>query len=247
VQTLLFPTLSDAECAQNTEGKCVAMVGPNRLRVAGDTVKLEGPLAVGATIAENILLEYAEGLAPADVGWGRAATPEAVAAMMPLHDLYADLMRRTRYFASRHGALLARTIVDTLTDSPETGVAGTPPIPRSAQFVAFIGHDTNLSNIAGLLDVDWALPGQPDKTAPDTVMAFEIWQRPADHQRFVRLVIHYQTLAQLRDAGSASADSRQAETLPVPVPGCSDGPDGLCRLESVANRLAHAIEPSCLR
>lgn len=246
LQHVLFPDVVPSDCVATGEAKCFLLASRNSLRVTGDSLRLEGPLAASATISESILLEYAEGFAPDKIGWGRAATTEALAAIIPLHDLYADLMRRTPYLASRHGALLAKQIADAIANRGQPGDVREAPVPTSARFVAFVGHDTNLSNIAGLLDIDWTLPGQPDKTAPDTALAFEIWRKPHSEERYVRLVVHYQTLTQLRATAGRKPADRAAESITVSIPGCTDGPDGLCRLNAVADRLTKAIEPGCL-
>ncbi|MGC6744132.1 hypothetical protein ACP0HM_01685 [Escherichia coli] len=37
-------------------------------------------------------------------------------------------------------------------------------LPTSVLFIA--GHDTNLANLGGALELNWTLPGQPDNTPP---------------------------------------------------------------------------------
>jgi 4-phytase/acid phosphatase len=244
LQNVLFSAATETICPAGQDAKCLLMSGRNTLLSTDHSVKLDGPLAIGATISESLLLEYAEGFAPRNVGWGRA-TAKTLDAIMPLHDLYADLMRRTPYLASRHGALLAKQIVDLLEEA-QPNFAEEAPVPGSAKVILFVGHDTNLSNIASLLGIDWTLPGQPDKTAPDTTLAFEIWRDRHSNDRFVRLVIHYQTLAQLRRLKGTHHQSRLAESITVAIPGCVDTPKGLCRLKALTDRLAKAIEPSCL-
>lgn len=241
LQQVLFPNVAPSDCAPDGGAKCVLATGHNSLRATDDSIRLEGPLAIGSTISESILLEYAEGFSTDKIGWGRAASAEALAAIMPLHNLYAKLMRRTPYIASRHSALLARQIVDAITGKATPDAAHAAPVPETARFVVFVGHDTNLSNIAGLMDIDWTLSGQPDKTAPDTALAFEVWREPPTGERYVRLVVHYQTLAQLRHSTGGLAES-----MPVSISDCGDGPEGLCRLDRTADRLAKKIEPGCL-
>lgn len=233
LQRILFPGIPPQSCDGRDEPGCFLLTAPNSLRTEGG-IRLDGPLAAGATIGESILLEYAEGFPAGRVGWGRAATGRTLAEIMPLHDLYADLMRRSPYIAARHSALLARRIADLLLAPWRSG---------DARLITFVGHDTNLANIAGLLDVDWRLPDQPDKTAPDTALAFEVW-RDGD-RRYVRLAVHYQTLAELRNGTDRRKNPPLAETEPVPMAGC-DGPDGLCRVQDLVDRLTARIEPACL-
>jgi 4-phytase/acid phosphatase len=64
--------------------------------------------------------------------------------------------------------------------------------------MVFVGHDTNLSNMAGLFGLDWALPGEPDPTGPSVTLALELWRNPVSGERRVRPVVYYQTLDSLR-------------------------------------------------
>jgi 4-phytase/acid phosphatase len=238
---ILFPNVDQSACTASENGKCYIVSGHNTFRLAKDSIRLDGPLAVGSSLSESILLEFSEGLAPDNIGWGRAANADAVAAIMPLHDIYADLTRRNPYFASRHGAILAKQIADVIEEGAHQRLPGEASIPSSAKIVALVGHDTNLSNISGLLDTDWVLPGQPDKTAPGTTLAFEIWRRVQDNERFVRLVVHYQTLAQLR-----GDDQKQAESVRVRFQHCVESFDESCRSSNITEHLRKSIEPSCL-
>ncbi|MEI9992591.1 MAG: histidine-type phosphatase [Rhizomicrobium sp.] len=203
--------LASADCA---------LAGDNRV---SDDGKLSGPLDTGSTLAENLLLEYAQGFARDQVGWGRAAG--RIAAVMPLHNLYADLARRTPAVAAANATFLARAILAALGVPGEEGV----PLPDGARFVLFLGHDTNLSNLSGLLGVRWRLPGQPDDTAPGTALAFELWR---DHGvRTVRMKVYYQPLDAIR---------RLAPGLRVvPV-----GQRGL-PLDAFARRLDARLRPDC--
>ncbi len=47
-------------------------------------------------------------------------------------------------------------------------------LPTSVLFIA--GHDTNLANLGGALELNWTLPGQPDNTPPGGELVFERWR-----------------------------------------------------------------------
>lgn len=158
-------------------------------------------LKTAASLAENLLLEYGQGMDPAQVGWGRASG-DAIAKVMPLHNISAVLNRRTPYIASHNGAVLARTVVAAL-----TGEAGGP-----LKLIA--GHDTNLSNLAGILGVSWTLPGQPDDTPPGGALAFELWRDKQGH-RTIRLEFFYQPLDDMR-AGANKPLGKVDVQGPVP-------------------------------
>jgi 4-phytase/acid phosphatase len=209
------------------------LAGETHVSAAG---KIEGPLSIGATLSENLLLEYAEGLPDKDVGWGRAASPAKITAVMPLHEMEADLTRTTPLLAARNGNLLAEQIAEFL-GAPKRA-ANLAPLPADARLVVLLGHDTNLSNVAGMLGVSWHLPEQPDSTAPGTALAFEVWRQGRDAT--VRVVVLYQTLEQLRSAAPLNGAPMHVD---VAVPDCSRHG---CAPEALAAHLTRAIPPACL-
>ncbi len=190
--------------------------------------KLEGALGEASSLTENLYLEYAQGMA--HPGWGRMSRTD-LEAIMPLHDMASNLTRRTPLLAAHNGSLLAQQIVALLTGKP-----GRVAVPTAARVILLAGHDTNLSNIAAMLGASWTLPKQPDSTAPDTALAFEVWN---DKGRvFVRLRVFYQTLDQLRDVSVL----RDPPHRDLALPGC--GQD--CPLSKVASALDSAMAKECL-
>lgn len=186
-------------------------------------LRYAGPLADAATSAENVYLEYVQGFPLAEVGWGRASSPAAIAAFMPMHDISFDLTRRTPYLAAHYGVVMMRDILGAL-----EGGAALPGQTAPARMAVFAGHDSNLADMAGILGLRWTLPGQPDDTAPDTTLAFEVWKSKSG-ERYVRLAVIYQTIDQLRDETPLDA-AHPPGRLELPLPGCADGPDGACGL-----------------
>lgn len=168
----------------------VCLSGPSRVTASASGGKIAGPLADGAILAEIFLLEYAQGFPLAEVAWGAARWPDFFPSIMAAHARAARLTRQTPYLAARHGALIAKAILSTLEDD------GSPA--RAPNVTIFVGHDTNLSNMAGLFGLDWSLPGEPDPTGPSVTLAFELWRNPASGERRVRPVVYYQTLLALR-------------------------------------------------
>lgn len=235
---LLHPGISAQSCDGKASGTCLLINGKNTVTGEGWNLRVEGPLATGSTLSENLLLEYSQNFS--NPGWGRI-TPQALRTIMPLHNIYTTLMRRNPVIASRKGALLAQTITDVLSATPSR-FAGAPPLPEQARVIVFLGHDSNLSNLAGIYRLDWKLIGQPDDTAPNTALAFELW-RGKDGGRFVRLRLFYQTLAQLRQNGPSS----RARSITLTIPQCVSGPENSCPLDQFVRLTASHIEKSCLK
>ncbi len=221
---ILTPGQSAADCTD--EKKCILLADRNSVKDGG---KLSGTLADGSTISENLFLEYAEG--KENPGWGRMDAAD-LATVMPLHNMASDLGRRTPIMAAHNATLLARQIAALLTDTPAR-IA----VPAGARLILLAGHDTNLSNIAAMLGLDWSLPGEPDSTAPDTALAFEKWH---DGKRgdFVRIRLYYQTALQLRTAATLSKLPRRDLVLP----GCG----AACTLARVSALMESAMARECL-
>jgi 4-phytase/acid phosphatase len=225
-----------APCS-TTDGACF-LSGANTLDAKGDGLKLSGPLGTGATLTESLLLEYAQGMPAAEVGWGRAGSEAAIASVIPLHEIDSDLMRRTPYIAGRNAARLARAIAGAV-----AGEAALPGQTKPARLALIAGHDTNIANLSGVLGVDWTLPGQPDKTPPDGALAFEVW-KDSSGGRFVKVAMVYQTLAQLRQATPLDA-AHPAGRVDLPLPGCDDRPERSCPVARFEARVKAAVPAEC--
>ena len=94
----------------------------------------------------------------------------------------------------------------------------------------------NLVLMASVFGLAWTLPGEPDATAPSTALAFELW---TDHgTQYVRPVVYYETLNQLRTLKPGSA-----RVLPLTFKDCASGPMGSCQLETLRQRALAALPP----
>jgi len=196
--------------------KGVCLEGDSTISATTDAVRIRGPLATASTLAENLLLEYAQGMPLSQVGWGRIHSAADLAAMAPAHERVSDLTRRTPYVAERRAAVLARTILDSLQGRADAYGDG------RARLAVFVGHDTNLANLAGAFGLSWTLEDQPDQTAPATVLAFELWIDAVTGARSAKVVVFYQTLDQLRTLTPETVRQADAKV------DCGQAPINLC-------------------
>jgi 4-phytase/acid phosphatase len=218
-------------------GPGVCLVGNDQI-VAGPTgIRIEGPMTSLISLTEDIYLEYAEGMPGAQVGWGKAGSARAISAVMAPHERLFGLFRHDYYAAARAGAPMARLILAALAGETR---AQAPQFGPATRVLALAGHDSNLAFIGGIFGLDWTLPANPDATAPATTLAFELWSDKASGRQFVRPVIYYETLDQLRALSPASA--RQ---MPLKFAGCAKGPMGSCPLANVSRRALSLIPPDC--
>ncbi|GBQ27186.1 histidine-type phosphatase [Gluconacetobacter azotocaptans] len=159
---------------------------------------LSAGLALAATSAENLLLEYLQGMPEEAIAWGRRDVPALLEDIMPAHAYASDMLRRLPAIAYPRGRGLTSAILDILDGNPVTLPDGTV-VGGHARLVMFAGHDTTLDMLATIFGLDWHFADQPDRTAPDTTLGLELWRRP-DGVQIVKAVIFHQSLAELRNA-----------------------------------------------
>jgi 4-phytase / acid phosphatase len=121
-------------------------------------VLLGGALRVASTFAELLLLEYANGFPQGAVGWGRITRAE-LSQVFRLHTMAFDLEQRTPYIAKRQGSMLLKKILLALQGTTDNKPGTAPP---GARLVAYVGHDTNISNVARLVVAAAGLSEEPD-------------------------------------------------------------------------------------
>lgn len=217
---------------------------PSDITIKKGEISLSGPIAVGSTASEVFLLEYAQGMPR--VAWDLAATPKQINALLALHDLQFRLMQRTPYIAKRQGSALTQQVLETLRQSAEDKFDAMRPVPSEAKLVIYVGHDTNLANVAGLLGIDWVFPsGLGDKTPPAGAMAFELL-RDAAGQRFVRMIYYAQTLDQMRRATLLSrTDPPDRADIAISFCPKAKDHDGACPWADFYALASDRLDPDC--
>jgi len=242
LQSILIPGKT---CGSGETNACHIASGENQVRLTKKEARLDGPLNLGSSLSENLLLEYAQGMQGDQLAWGRlgkteAERKQALAEVLALHNLYSDVVRRNPYLASRRSTPMMHTILDAL-DGKTSTFKGAAPLPSDNRVLVFLGHDGNLASLSGLLDSAWSLPGQPDATAPDTVLAFERW-RTGDGKSRVTVRVYYQTLDQLQQLTRFDAH-HPVPSLALKVPGC-DGQS--CTPEKFRAHLMPKLSGDCI-
>jgi 4-phytase/acid phosphatase len=181
-------------------------------------VELHTPLSMASTMAENLLLEYTEGMDGANVGWGRVDIHK-LRELLQLHTASEDISQRASYVARVQSANLLFHILQSMEqETAGHAVAGALSKPGD-RLLILVGHDTNLANISGALGLSWLIDGRRDDTPPGGALLFELWKRHDTGEYVVRTFYEAQTLDQMRNATPLSVQS-PPERVPVFVPGC---------------------------
>jgi 4-phytase/acid phosphatase len=199
-------------CGSATTG-CGVTARPSGLAdiQPGKRPKLTGALDLGSTAGQILLLEYGDGKPMAEVGWGRASRAD-VTAVGALHAAEFRILARPLYIAARNVAPIAKTMLGALTDA------------KAAKLTVIVGHDTNVANLGGLLDIHWQADGlAADDPPPGGAIGFALL-RDAQGGRFVRAIFRSQSLDQMRGLKPPAAK----DFVQLAIPGCP----GPCRLDT---------------
>jgi len=198
-------------------------------------------LKTAGSLAENIMLEQAQGMPADQVGWGRADAA-TVGRLVALHNLsFAALQKNDALEARRHASNLLAHVAATL----QARAGATPTVAAlgdaGTRVLFLVGHDTNLASLAGLLRLDWHDARQPDDYPPGGALVFDLVGQPG--QARVRVRSAMPTLAALRAARLAGANAPLTHALALP--GCDDGCAVADFLALVARRIdADEVAPA---
>jgi 4-phytase/acid phosphatase len=183
---------------------------------------LRGPLDIGSTAGQTFLLEYLEGMPMKDVGWGRV-TRDQIEVLLRFHPIKFRYENGPDYVNAAAAGPLMRRIVVAFTDE------------QAPRFTLLFGHDTNIADLRGLLDVDWQVTSYPaGDIPPGGALGFEL-MRDGAGQRYVRTFFRAQTMDQLRDQVPLTG-GEQPFRQDVAIPGCKGPADAptLCPIDRFA-------------
>jgi 4-phytase / acid phosphatase len=182
-------------------------------------VELHTPIDIASTMAENMLLEYAEGMDVANVGWGRVDV-HTLRELLQLHTANEDLTAHPSYIARVQASNLLFHILKSIEQATQVhSVAGALTKPTD-RLLILVGHDTNLASISGALNLSWLIDGRRDDTPPGGALVFELWKSRSTNEFSVRAFYTAQTLDQMHDSAPLSLTS-PPERIALWVPGCS--------------------------
>jgi len=211
--------------ARKNAGCDIAALPAGLVRNEGDRPDVGDPFGIASTISQTFLLEYLEGMPMRDVAWGRL-TREQIEELLELNTLKFHYEGRAPYVAARAASPLASRMLKAMRQGPKLTVLA--------------GHDTNIADLGGFLDLHWQVPSYPrDNAPPGGALGFEVLSA-ASGKQFVRAFYRAQTMDQVRELRPLS-DANPASYEYLPIPGCAS----LCPLEEF-DRMVHSklVEPA---
>lgn len=196
-------------------------------------------LKSAGTLSENLMLEYAQGMPLAQVGWGRLDAA-GVERIITLHNLQFALAKKTPAAANARGGNMLAHIAATLTAAAGQSPKLPPLVPADTHALILLGHDTDLASQAGLLGLGWHSAEQPDDYPPGGALIFQLIEARGDYG--VRLQVALPTLAALRAGDVSAAGAMHVATLRLP--GCP--PSDVCPLKTFQALVTRAVNPEAI-
>ncbi len=214
---------------------------PSSVTVSAGALSLNGPLSNGSGIAQVFELEYANGFTGFDLGFGSLGKA-GVQALEQIYTLKYGFFERTPILAANKGSDIAQQVLDAVLAGAGQAVPGGPP---AARMTTYVGHDSTLAALGGMLNLHWALPGyQSDDMPPGGTLGFEVLSDAAGAV-YVRPVFIALTL----DAMHAGVP-RAIVTPPIyealQLPGCDLDAGRLCTLGAFRALMTAAINPQAV-
>jgi 4-phytase/acid phosphatase len=177
-----------------------------------------GGLVNTMTASDPFIMEYANGMALKDVGWGGMSLDDLSQQSRIVNLLFA-LELQTPYLARVQSSNAASHLLRSM----EQGVIG-DAVPGAfgdarARVNVIISSDAYVVGLAAILGLHWVLPGyQPDFCPPGGALVFELRQSKTSGEYLVRAHFTAQTLDQLRNLAPLTLDQPPA-TMQVSIPG----------------------------
>ena len=194
--------------------------------------KLTGAMDYAPTAAMTLLMEYLDGKPMSEVGWGRVSRDQ-LETIMGLHSMKGEVLQRPHYVGARGAAPLMRRMLAALRG--DAGAGG-------SKLTMLVGHDTNISDMSGLLGFDWQVASFPAHTPPPGgAFGLEL-VRNAAGEEFVRAFYRSQTMDQMRNLTPLDL-ATPAFRQYVSIPGCSTGGAPLCPLATFEALVAQRLPP----
>lgn len=208
----------------------------------GRNLAISGPMSLSATMAQVFLLEYANGLPPARIAWGHVAKAADIVRLSRIRQIKYEYFERVPYIARRGASNILAQLDEALFAGSGQASGLDLSGPPDARFTLFVGSDTQIAEIGGILGLHWFPESYlADETPPTGGLVFERVRDTATGERAVRVNFITPRLEQIRAAAVFDA-AHPPEVLPVTVPDCTEQMrDGVCPLgrfgEIVRNRI----------
>lgn len=195
----------------------------SHIKASKRTVEIKGALGQASSMVEIFALEWGQWPAQSPA-WGQL-DEASLATLMPVHVRVFAQVNRAPYVAARRGSALAQAMIDRLSAQQAPALS------------IWVGHDTNIANVAALLGLSWQAPGRArDEIPPGSALVIERWRVKGE------IELRAYAFAPSPEQMHSAAPQGQAVLTPALWSECGER----CSLAQVQARLAGRIEPGCI-
>lgn len=191
----------------------------------GKGLEVNGAISTTSGTAQVLVLLYAEGLVGPRTAW-HAISPAALKSVGALHAALFDIFSRSPYMAAYQAGPVSAALVKYINSSDTTDPA----------FTLLVGHDTNVTALAGLLGLKLTSPGY---ATGDVAPGGALWIERLTNgrgQHFLRFYYRSQSPQQLRDLAHHASRTR------LILPSCTTGPNHTCPVDRFTQIVAEKME-----
>ena len=245
--SMMQSVLCPADATKSVGGGSCGELGA-RTTVASDPdgwVRLRGPIGYASTAAENFLMQSAEGMPKDQVAWGRLAHDASLSELLSIHQLDQNLTQKTKPIAQQRGSNLLSQIGAILVNGhnfPGHAATGQP-----VRLGLLVGHESNIHNVAALLDLTWQIPGfLAGEASPGGALAFEQFHEVRGGKRYVRIAYYAQTLDEMRRRAPLNYRDPPCMTQESLTACADESVDNACPLETFIKIVKAAVDPGCV-
>jgi 4-phytase/acid phosphatase len=155
--------------------------------------------------------------------------------VLKIHTKVFNKLQRNERVAARQGTNLLYHLTHAIQYGRDPGVAS-----GENKLIAYVGHDTNIANVAALLNLHWELPEYPrDDMPPGGALIFEVRQPPDKPEAPENQRVYAFFAAQSADT-MRELDKKAPTIVPVYIP-CPGGA-GSCSVSEFRQLAAKAID-----
>ncbi|GKX52935.1 bifunctional glucose-1-phosphatase/inositol phosphatase [Budvicia aquatica] len=202
------------------DNKCSLIEAKNTFIVEpGSDPNISGPLKVGNSMAEALMMEYYEGFPLEQITWGKVLSPQQWQQLMKLRNGYQEI----QFSAPMVSQNLAKPLVTYISNT----LIGTPK-EDSPKLILLVGHDTNIATLLSALQAeDYQLPHQYETTPIGGKVVFQRWSNKNSKQDFLKIEYVYQSVNQIRNAEKLTLDN-PPQHVTLSLKGCPINAQGFC-------------------
>jgi 4-phytase/acid phosphatase len=192
---------------------------------------------------DTFMMEYLNAFDDNSVGWGRVDLHK-LRELQKFKNATEDLTL-TSYAARVNASNLLDHILLSLQQAESgkmiPGALGQP----GDKALFLLGHDTDITRIARLLDLSWTLDNNPPKeTPPGCALVFELWRDAATGQHTIRAYFQTPTIDQIRALTPLNLKT-PPERAPLFIPACSTSAEAMpCDWTRFRRAVESAIDPA---